>query len=376
MNDNKLGNVICKLRKEKGITQKDLANALNVSDKAISRWELGNSSPNLEMIFQISRFFNVSFNDLLTARVDTNNPDDKIVCDIIEEFSNMSKKNRKRIKYILIFSVILSIILAVAMIFTNSYNRFKVYKVYSENNGITPIYGFYVETNIRDFIYFGDIKIKNLNIDDESTVSLDIYVMENNEEKIIQTYSSLEKIYLVGSQSYIEIDNFSDYFDNMYLRVKIIDSKNNVQEYTAKLEFTLDFSNNKIYYEDNFNIEKLNYEVPSYNEKNIKDILLANGFEKINNNVLNKNEENNIIRYFNDPKIIIYYYENNNLNYQYSYHLQSNILEVLVVDENSTEISNYKYDVTNNKMECKVGSCNDYKTVLKILEDKVLYLLH
>ena len=69
MKENNLGTIISKLRKEKGLTQKDLADRLNVSDKAVSRWETGGSSPNMDMIFRISKFFKISYNDLLAARV-------------------------------------------------------------------------------------------------------------------------------------------------------------------------------------------------------------------------------------------------------------------------------------------------------------------
>ena len=41
MKDNRLGSILFELRKEKNISQKDLATKLNVSDKAISRWETG-----------------------------------------------------------------------------------------------------------------------------------------------------------------------------------------------------------------------------------------------------------------------------------------------------------------------------------------------
>jgi len=134
MNENKLGTIISKLRKEKGITQKDLADILNISDKAISRWERGTSQPNLEMIFQISKYFNVSFNDLITARISSDDEDNEIVENIVKEFSDIGKKHAKRIKFVLLFSVIIILILTIAIIFTNTYNRFKVYKVDFENN--------------------------------------------------------------------------------------------------------------------------------------------------------------------------------------------------------------------------------------------------
>jgi len=373
--ENKLGKIICNLRKEKGITQKDLADALNISDKAVSRWECGTGRPTLEMMFQISKYFNVSYNDLITARISDDHEDDKIVEEIIKEFSDMGKKNVKKIKFILLFSVILIVILTIAMIFTNTYNRFKVYKVHLESDIIEPIIGNYVETNIRDTLLIGDIKIKDVEIKETDTVSVDLYYTENDKEYIIQNYSSLENIYLVGSQSYIEIDNLSKYFDNLYLRITITDSKNNISNYEAKLNFVLDFSNNKIFYNDEYKIESLNRKIINYTEINIEVILLENGFEKINDNVLFKNINNYMINYLINSKVINLCYEKNGFSYRYTYHLENDLLETYITDENLTIIQNYKYDIKNNKMNCITGTCSDYKKVLEILDEKVLYLL-
>ena len=71
---------------------------------------------------------------------------------------------------------------------------------------------------------------------------------------------------------------------------------------------------------------------------------------------------------------ISYSYEKSGFSYRYKYMLTDNVLDVSVFDDNSTEIQKYKYDVENNKMNCIVGSCNDYKNVLKILDENILYL--
>ena len=80
------------------------------------------------------------------------------------------------------------------------------------------------------------------------------------------------------------------------------------------------------------------------------------------------------INFLIDTKIITYSYEKNDFRYRYSYRLNDNILEVTIYDENYSIIQNYNYDLANNKMDCITGSCNDYKSVLKILDENVLYL--
>lgn len=375
--ENKLGKVISNLRKEKGITQKDLADALSVSDKAVSRWECGNSRPDLEMMFEISKYFNVDYKKLIAARIADGKKDDKdnkIVEEIVAEFSDMGKKKAKRIKFVLLFSVVIILILTIAIIFTNTYNRFKVYKVHSESEVIDKIDGIYVETNVRDTLYLGNIILKDIKLKDTDIVTLDIYYMEDGKEYIIYNYSSLNNVYLESYQSYIEIDDLSEYFENLYLRVNITNKDEETTKYETKLEFVLDFSNNKAYYGDSFITEDLNRKSIDYNEIDIKKILLENGFEEYDNHAVYKNTSGATIHYMIDTKIITYSYEKSGFNYLYKFNLVKNLLEVYIYDENYSIIQSYKYDVANNKMECIVGSCNDYKSVLKILDENVLYL--
>ncbi|MBE6988843.1 MAG: helix-turn-helix transcriptional regulator [Ruminococcaceae bacterium] len=56
-----------KLRKDKGITQEELAEILFVSRTAVSKWETGRGYPNLESLKAIANFFNVSIDDLLSG---------------------------------------------------------------------------------------------------------------------------------------------------------------------------------------------------------------------------------------------------------------------------------------------------------------------
>ena len=55
------------MRKNKGMTQEELAEVLYVSQTAISKWESGRGTPSIESLKQISAFFSVSIDDLLSA---------------------------------------------------------------------------------------------------------------------------------------------------------------------------------------------------------------------------------------------------------------------------------------------------------------------
>jgi transcriptional regulator with XRE-family HTH domain len=55
------------LRKQKGLTQEELAEALYVSRAAVSKWESGRGYPNIDSLKEISRFFSVTIDDLLSG---------------------------------------------------------------------------------------------------------------------------------------------------------------------------------------------------------------------------------------------------------------------------------------------------------------------
>ena len=59
------GNYLFKLRKENNLTQRFVAYQLDVSDKAVSKWEMGKSKPDLEKLKLLSTLYNVPLNELL-----------------------------------------------------------------------------------------------------------------------------------------------------------------------------------------------------------------------------------------------------------------------------------------------------------------------
>ena len=61
----KISENIAALRKQAGITQEELANRLNVSNQAVSKWEAGKCCPDIEVLPELAAFFEVSLDELL-----------------------------------------------------------------------------------------------------------------------------------------------------------------------------------------------------------------------------------------------------------------------------------------------------------------------
>ena len=69
----KLSDKILTLRKRGGMSQEELAEKLNVSRQAVSRWELGSAQPDANNILQISKLFGVTADYLLNDDYDSDN---------------------------------------------------------------------------------------------------------------------------------------------------------------------------------------------------------------------------------------------------------------------------------------------------------------
>ena len=67
MNQEKIGKFILKLRKEKKMTQKELADKLNVTDRAVSHWENGRRLPDVVLYKTICELFDITVNELLSG---------------------------------------------------------------------------------------------------------------------------------------------------------------------------------------------------------------------------------------------------------------------------------------------------------------------
>ena len=68
MANKSMGDIISTIRKEKGMTQKELADKLNVTDKAVSKWERGIACPDTMTIPKLAEILGVSVEELMTAK--------------------------------------------------------------------------------------------------------------------------------------------------------------------------------------------------------------------------------------------------------------------------------------------------------------------
>ena len=67
MDQKKIGKFLKELRKEKGITQEEFAEMLNVSGRTVSRWETGTNMPDISLLVDIAEIFDVSIPEIING---------------------------------------------------------------------------------------------------------------------------------------------------------------------------------------------------------------------------------------------------------------------------------------------------------------------
>lgn len=65
MNQKNIGSFLRELRKEKGMTQEQIAEQFSVSSRTVSRWENGNNMPDLDILIEISDYYEVDLREIL-----------------------------------------------------------------------------------------------------------------------------------------------------------------------------------------------------------------------------------------------------------------------------------------------------------------------
>lgn len=72
MDANKVGKLIYQLRREKNMTQKQIADEMNISDKTISKWERGQGCPDISLLKELAQILETSVDDILSGEINTN----------------------------------------------------------------------------------------------------------------------------------------------------------------------------------------------------------------------------------------------------------------------------------------------------------------
>ena len=146
-----IGNKIMELRKKCGLSQEELAEQVGVARQTISKWELGETSPDIKQAKELSKIFNISLDELVSNDI-------KNI--LVEKTSNTEKLAGlilKLIKVALVLVVVVPILLLTAAIIYRNIQKNNLGRVVSKDI-ICTLHG---ETYSYSFNFYettGDIK--------------------------------------------------------------------------------------------------------------------------------------------------------------------------------------------------------------------------
>lgn len=195
-NVSRMGKYISELRKQNGFTQKKLGEMLDVSDKTISKWELGTIAPDITILSSLAEVLGVSVEDLL-------NGEKKKVNDDLDtdNISTCTSSTRKKLftDFIVLLFFFLIIIMFVVSLKGNKSLDFRNIKV----DGDLTFRGFIVEKDNNSKIFFMDKFVLSSNeiLVDASKISIVLL----DKDKVVYE----DQIVLCdNSSSCINLDNY------------------------------------------------------------------------------------------------------------------------------------------------------------------------
>lgn len=354
MNQEKIGKLIKYLREQKKMTQDELAEKLYVDRTLISKWEKGKTSLTSEHLKLLSKYFEVSTDEILSGELLTRDNKDKIT-NIKYEIYDTNMKLKKTFKTLLIISFFILIIF-LSFFFITFYNSVSIYYINGSSNNVSINDGILIK--MKDYIILKmdvnseeDIKEMSLYYKDKKSNDKSIISLENGNSIYIVDY--------IDNQDYFDFKNINNILKNMYL---IVDFENN-NTINAKLEYTQVYSNKNIFFtRKNQNKKDVADKADIATPLSKKIEIVYNKYGNYNTSIEIDNFKYNVVIF--DSNLSIDY---TNMGEKYVLSYDKFDYEYLSKLKDDVEI----YSSVINKSKCKNNSkeCNDdLKVINKILD--------
>ena len=148
----KTGSIICEARKKLNMTQKDLADKVYVSDKAVSKWERGICFPDISVLIPLTEVLGISLYDLLKGEKMNKKDLEETLKNTITYSNNEVKRKKKKYMLISVVSVLIVIMISTFII---------VFNINHETSGTRD------RDEIYDISYYTDYKTELVKNDEE-----------------------------------------------------------------------------------------------------------------------------------------------------------------------------------------------------------------
>ena len=113
MNQQKIGEFLKHLRKDKGLTQEQLAEEFGVSSRSVSRWENGNTMPDISIIIELADFYDVDIREIIHGERKSENMDKELKDTLVTVADYTNNENGKIMQSAVNMAIITSVIFGI-----------------------------------------------------------------------------------------------------------------------------------------------------------------------------------------------------------------------------------------------------------------------
>ncbi len=227
MNQEKFGQLIKEIRKTNHLTQKQLAEKYHVTFQAVSKWERGLNMPDMGLISQISKDFNISLDELFDGKINV-----------------INRKNKKKIVFLFGVSIVVLLFFLFSLLLSQNKNDFQFKTLSSECKNF-KISGNIAYNENKSAIYISNIEYCG-EVEKEEYQTIECTLYESNEEieKKISAYKyegpsniTLEKFL---KEVTFSVDNYKKVCDSykeesLYISIKATTKNEKNKTYTIPL---------------------------------------------------------------------------------------------------------------------------------------------
>ena len=386
----KFANTIYSIRRDRNLTQKDLADLIGVSDRTISKWENGTTVPDLCQIRNICKKLEISPSLLIKSEKKFK-----------DNMSFIKMKLGKVLNYLIHNIFLIGFIIAFILLliyFINNFNSVKIYDLKYDGDNIYLNHGYFFQTKTVNILTLENIALKKVEYE-PTEIKLELYTLVNGDKKILYKADNLKNIYIEENKSNTDLlskDTIENIKRNLYLTIETRDEQNKVYKYECKLTFKEKFNNNKLTYKtyvkdsnyetsilstDNlslFNNSFTPFKIPTvtnnnsivassdYDTPEAKLAKLGYKYDEANNKYTKIDKDGRFTEYLNSThKLVIY---NKNELYTESIKYCSDTNKVTYsYSESSNKTENFIYDVPTNSLNCIKSSCKNYQVKINYI---------
>lgn len=389
----KFANTIYSIRRDRNLTQKDLADLIGVSDRTISKWENGTTVPDLCQIRNICKKLEISPSLLIKSEKKFK-----------DNMSFIKMKLGKALNYLIHNIFLIGFIIAFILLliyFINNFNSVKIYDLKYDGDNIYLNHGYFFQTKTVNILTLENIALKKIEYE-PTEIKLELYTLVNGDKKILYKADNLKNIYIEENKSNTDLlskDTIENIKRNLYLTIETRDEQNKIYKYECQLAFKEKFNNNKLTYKtyvkdsnyetrtlstDNLSLFNNSYapsNIPTddvTSDKTIKTFsehdapetklaILGYKFDKEKGSFIRNLDKDTEIKIIVSNGVLIYSKQVNNYSEIIKYYYTSKRVKYSFLSNNNLNKTHFIYDVPNNSLNCIKGDCKNYQVKINYI---------